>query len=116
MKDRIEQILQEQGQTVTYRRVTGITRNETTLQNTQTTTDYTVKAHFRNFTDRELSGLVQENDRQVRIAKNSLSFTPASDDKIIVSGETYNIVNVDARTADGELAMYIMKVRGVSGP
>src|SRR4030065_1792428 len=99
---RIKTILDAQGETVTYRRVTAQSRSATTLKKTNTLTDTTsVNAHIRLYEAKELSGLVQAGDRQMRIAASEITFTPNNNDKVTVGGVDFNVVSVDSRTAGG---------------
>jgi len=108
---RINGIMARQGETATYKRVTGVSRNDTTMRRTNTYSSTTVKVHLRRFKDRELSGLVTETDRECRIAANALDFVPAPKDIVVVGGEEYKVFAVDRRTANGENALHILQLR-----
>lgn len=114
VQDRLAAIMAEQGETVTYRRVTSISRNSATQTRTNGYTNYTIKAHIRKFEAKEIVGLLQMGDREVRIATNSVSFIPSRNDHIIVGSEEFNVVSVDRRTANGSNALYILHIRGAN--
>lgn len=110
--EHVATILEAQGETVTYRRLSSVSFNETTLANTPTYTNSTIKAHARRYTAKEISGLVRDGDREVRIAADAVSFVPDENDIVLLGGDTYKVVSVDRRTAFGEDALYILTVRG----
>ena len=110
--ERINAVLQDHGETVTYRRVTGVAFNETTLANAPTYTNTTINAHVRKYNAKEIAGLVRDGDREVRIAADAVGFTPDENDIILIGGDTYKVVSLDRRTAFGEDALYILTVRG----
>jgi hypothetical protein len=64
---------------------------------------YTIKAGGRQYCAREIAGLVQQGDREVRIAAADLSFTPRPNDQV---------VSVNTRTPFSEAAIHIVQVRG----
>jgi hypothetical protein len=113
---RVEQIVRRQGQPITYKRLTGVTRNETTLQNTNTYTTHSLVGYFRLFKDRELTHLIQQGDREVRLPAHSMTFVPKFNDRILLAdGRSYNVVGVDERYFGGSAGMYILHLRGDDG-
>jgi hypothetical protein len=109
---RVQATIEQQGSTVTYKRQTSASFNSTTMANTVTTTSYTISAHFRRFTLKEISGLVREGDREVRISANAITFTPQNNDIIEVDGDIFKVVSVDTRVSYGTAALHILVVRG----
>jgi len=109
---RINAILASQGEPTTYRRVTGVAFSETTLANSPTYTEYAVAAHARKYSAKEISGLIRDGDREMRIASDAISFIPEENDIVLLGGDTYKVVSVDRRTANGEDALYILTIRG----
>lgn len=76
------------------------------------TADHPVKAAVRAYKPEEIVGLVQQGDRQVRIAANDLDLTPARLDKLIISGNEFTIEHVETRAVRGVDALHILQVRG----
>ena len=74
--------------------------------------DHAVKAAVRDFKPQEIIGLVAQGDRQVRIAANDLTVTPARHDKLIISGAEFTILDVETRAVRGVDALHILQVRG----
>lgn len=113
---RVEQIVRRQGQPLTYLRLTGVTRSETTLQNTNTYKSYSLHGYFRLFKDRELTHLIQQGDRELRLPANSLGFIPKFNDRVSLSdGRSYNVVGVDERYIGAQVGLYILQLRGDNG-
>jgi hypothetical protein len=112
IQKRIKSIIEKQGENVTYKHQNQVTRNTSTLKNTITYTDYTIKAHIRLYTPKEIAGLVSEGDREMRIAADSLPVVPKNNSRVVVNSQLYNIISVDRRTAYGEDALYILQIRG----
>lgn len=108
---RVDNILDVQGESVTYKRVV-FNRDNATLSNVRTTTDYSVKAHIRLFEPQEIAGMVSEGDRQMRIAADALPIVPRKNDIVVVNSQQFNVVFVDRRTAYGTDALYILQIRG----
>jgi hypothetical protein len=64
---------------------------------------------------REIGGLVQQGDREVRIAAADLSFTPRLNDQVVIGGKTFQVVSVNTRSPFSEAAIHIVQVRGGNG-
>ena len=109
---RYKDILDSQGVSVTYKRVTSQATNSSTLEKANTTTDETITVHFRKSAYKTVSGLVNEGERQMRISADSISFVPKANDLVVTSNGTMKVVSVDPRTANGLDAVYICVVRG----
>jgi hypothetical protein len=78
--------------------------------------DITVHAKARAYEPNELVGGINQQDREIRILAEDVTFDPAlrPGDKAIVNGRTMNIDSVDAstgRAGDG-LVFYIVRARG----
>jgi hypothetical protein len=103
------------GETITYKRVTHGSYRAATLQSTPSVQSYTIKASVREYRAREIAGLVQQGDREVRIAAADLSFTPRSNDQVGIGGKTFQVASVNTRSPFGEAAIHIVQVRGGNG-
>ncbi len=111
--DRVQAIIEDQGETVTYQRITAGSRNAGTLTKTNTVTEYAIKAHFRLFKANDVAGLIQDGDSQCRIAANSITFIPTTSDKIVTAYKTFVIYQVDTRKVGDTLIEYIIHARAL---
>jgi len=110
---RVSSIINKIGETVVVRRVVSSSAiNTTTMQKTNTTADTTVKASVRMYKPNELSGLIQQGDREVSIASSDLANEPIPNDKIIINSKQFNVVSVNTRRPSDVAAIYICQVRG----
>lgn len=109
---RVSSLIAYFGSPVSLRKITVGALNTTTLQATTTYVDYPVNAAIRFYKPHEISGLVQDGDRQVKIASDDIAITPRANDKIVDGSKTYNIISVNTRAVKGSTATYIMQVRG----
>jgi hypothetical protein len=115
MAARVQALIGAVGETITYKRVTHGSYSTSTLQSTPSTQNHTIKAGVRQYRAREISGLVQQGDREVRIAAADLSFTPRVNDQVAIGGKTYQVVSVNTRSPFSETAIHIVQVRGGNG-
>jgi hypothetical protein len=115
MAARVQALIGVAGETITYKRVTHGSYSTSTLQSTPSVQSYTIKAGVREYRAREIAGLVQQGDREVRTAAADLSFTPRSSDQVVIGGKTFQVVSVNTRSPFNEAAIYILQVRGGNG-
>ena len=80
-----------------------------------TLASHAIKAGVRHYRAREIAGLVQQGDREVRIAAADLSFTPRLNDQVVIGGKTYQVISVNTRSPFSEAAIHILQVRGGNG-
>jgi hypothetical protein len=106
MAARVQALIAVAGEAITYKRVTHGSYSTATLQSAPTVQSSTIKAGVRQYRAREISGLVQQGDREVRIAAADLSFTPRPNDQV---------VSVNMRSSFDEAAVHIVQVRGGNG-
>ena len=85
------------------------------MQSTPSVQSSTIKAGAREYRAREIKGLVQQGDREVRIAAADLNFTPRPNDQVVIGGKTYQVVSVNTCSPINEVAIHILQVRGGSG-
>jgi hypothetical protein len=77
--------------------------------------DITVHAKARAYEPDELVGGINQQDREVRIPAEDVTFSPPlrPGDKAIIDGRVMNIDSVDASTGRGnDLVFYIVRARG----
>jgi hypothetical protein len=115
MAARVQALSGVAGETISYKRVTHGSFSTATLQSTPSVQSYTIKAGVRQYRAREITGLVQQGDREVRIAAADLSFTPRSNDQVGIGGKTFQVASVNTRSPFGEAAIHIVQVRGGNG-
>jgi hypothetical protein len=79
-------------------------------------TDVTVRAKTRAYQQDELVGGVSQQDREVRVLAEDVTFSPAlkPGDKVLMHGRLFNIDAVDGSTgrAGNDLVYYILRARG----
>lgn len=111
--DRVSALVAYAGQTVTVRaRTSTPTMDLTTLKASASYADTVVTGSVRLYKPQQISGLIQEGDKEVRIAAQSLSKAPTPYDKIIINGAQFNIVSVNTRSPQNVPAIHIIQVRG----
>ena len=99
------------GTSVTYRKVTAGTYNETSGELSQSFSDTPLKGFFENINLREVNDLIQADDRKLTIPANSLTFTPSTTDQIVYSGVTYQIIRAGVNEQGGENLSYELYLR-----
>lgn len=114
IRARVKAIIESNGQTLTYRRTTSASRTSNLMSRSNTVSDTVIFGHLRQYKPSEMSGLVQQGDRELRIAAGSLSFTPRANDTIINGSIQYKIISVDTRVKADTPLEHIMQVRGVN--
>jgi hypothetical protein len=115
MAARVQALIGVAGETITYKRVTHGSYSTATLQSTPSVQSYTIKAGVRQYRAREIAGLVQQGDREVRIAAADLSFTPRPNDQVVIGGKTFQVLSVNTCSPFNEAAIHILQVRGGNG-
>ena len=115
MAARVQSLIGVAGETIFYKRVTHGSYSTATLQSTPSMQSYTIKAGMREYRAREIAGLVQQGDREVRIAAADLSFSPRPNEQIVIGGKTFQVVSVNTRSPFNEAAIHMLQVRGGNG-
>ena len=105
-------VLKAVGSDVTIRKVTTGTYNAATGKVGESTADTTVKGFVENINKREVNQLVQADDRLLTIAASSLSYSPGTSDKVIISGSTYQIIQVKLVEQDNTPISFELVLRG----
>jgi hypothetical protein len=79
-------------------------------------TDISVRAKARGYAPEELVGGINQQDREIRVLAEDVTFDPAlkPGDKVVLHGRVMNIDAVDASTgrAGSDLVFYIVRARG----
>lgn len=109
----VANLIHKSGQQITYRR-RSVIRDSLKPYITSGTvdSDAVIRAAVRNFRSTELSGLIDQGDREVRIAPSDLGFIPDAQDIILIDGLSYSIINIDERKFNDTPLLYIIQVRG----
>lgn len=115
MAARVQALLNVAGETITYKQVTHESYNSTTLQSAPSVQSHTIKAGVRQYCAREIVGLIQQGDREGRIAAADLSFRPKPNDQIVIGGQTFQVVSVNTRRPFDAAAIHVVQVRGGKG-
>jgi hypothetical protein len=76
---------------------------------------YTIKAGVRQYRARESAGLVQQGDREVRIAAADLTFTPRPNDQVVIGGKNFQVVSVNTRSPFNEATIHMLQIRDGNG-
>src|SRR5918996_555484 len=112
MAARVQALIDVAGETITYKRGTHDAYSTATLQSTPSVQSHTIKAGVWEYRAREIGGLVQQGDREVRIAAADLSFSPKPNDQVVIGGKTFQVMSVNTRSPFSEAAIHIIQVRG----
>lgn len=107
----VHRIVNEIGESVTYRRISGSVYNNETGENTPTTTDTTIKAHCKEYRPQEINGDIQAGDRRVIIGSDDLSFVPQKGDQVRIDSIWFEVKAVNRLTVHDTEAMYRLRVR-----
>lgn len=106
-------IIERAGVLVTYRKLNATsTYSTTTGKMTASETDYSVRVGVRSYSPREITGLVNAGDREVRLRGIDLPFTPAEGDKIQIGTQWVMVRSINTLYAGDDQAMHIMQVSG----
>lgn len=114
----LKELIREHGINVTLRKRTAGSYNNDTGTVTQSTTDYTVRGYFYNYTLSAINGVsILSDDRGVVLdytLSDGTTPTPAPDatDQIIGFGSTLDIVNVSEIKSGNATMCYQLQVRG----
>ncbi len=112
ISQRVQDLINIAGQTITF---VGITKvyNKVTQENVLTRVDTVTIGFVRKYTPKELTGgLVQQVDREFKIAVDSLTVVPKKNDEIKIGTDIYHIIAVETRNAKNKDAMYVIQGRG----
>ena len=105
--EQVEQMTQEHGRQITYRRVVeGIYNAATRKTVSTTTTDFSIMAAVRNMRENERQGIYAIGDRVVKFAGTALPITPRRNDKLVIGGKTYRVHSVDDIVVGIETVQY----------
>lgn len=104
-------VLKAVGGDVTIRRVTTGAYNTTTGVIGETTSDTTIKGFVEDVNAREVSDLIQADDRRLTIAASSLTYTPTTADRVVIESVTYQIISIKTEEQDNTAISYALILR-----
>tara|TARA_Y100000004_G_scaffold59041_1_gene65669 strand:+ start:13378 stop:13734 length:357 start_codon:yes stop_codon:yes gene_type:complete len=99
------------GGTVTIKRTTNSSYNDTTGEVIKDETSINVKGNLENVSSVEVNDLVSQEDKKLSISAEGLTFTPTTKDKVIISSIEYKIVRVDTNEQDNTAIYYDLFLR-----
>ena len=96
---------------VSFRSVASSSYNTTTGAITETNTDTSIRGVLEDINLREVNELIEATDKKIQIAAASLSSTPTTKDKVLISAIEYKIVRVDTNEQDNTAIYYDLFLR-----
>lgn len=100
------------GTSVTMRKTTASAYSTATHKVTSTPVDTTIKGRLSDYEAHEIVGRVQVGDRKLTIAAADLTYTPRTEDEVVIGNRIYSIEDVASPQATDEAALHIMQIRG----
>lgn len=113
LADKVQRIINKQGQDIVYRRNTSPSRVPGTDNIPSSFTETNIKGSVRQYKASEMAANLQLASREIRVAAKDLGFLPNQKDQIVTEGITYQVVSVNQRSPRGIPAVVIISVRGV---
>lgn len=106
-------IIERAGRDITYRQILSTsTYDPATGKLTPSFQSHSVRAGVREYTPREITGLVNFGDREVRLRAIDLPFTPAEGDTVVVGSQQFRVASINTLAAGNEEALHILRVSG----
>lgn len=99
------------GGTATIRRVVAGAYNTTTGTASETVTDTIVRGVLQDVNLREVNELVQAGDKRLLIAAADLASAPTTADRVIISGRTLQVIQVQTIEQDNTAITYELILR-----
>ena len=100
------------GGTVTIKRVTESSYDSEEGLVINNTTNTSIKGSLENVSNSEVNDLISQSDKKLTVSAGSITFTPTTKDKIIISSIEYNIIRVDTNEQDNIPIYYDLFLRG----
>ena len=99
------------GGVATIRTVTAGAYNPTTGTVSETTSDTVVRGVLEDVNLREVNDLIQATDKRLLIAAADVSAAPTTADEVLISGTTYQVINVTTIEQDNTPITYELILR-----
>ena len=77
----------------------------------ETITEVSIKGFLEDVTKFEANGLIMQNDKKLTISRGDITFEPTPADTVLVSGISYNVIQVDKDMVEGEDVIYQLYLR-----
>jgi hypothetical protein len=104
-----KRIIGAKGADVIWEKITGGTYSAATGKiSGNSTQQYTIKGHYRNYRPKEISGILEQGDKELR-SSTDVAFEPLEGDIVTIEGTDYRVMGVDNRLNK----LYVVHVRGV---
>ena len=104
-------VISSVGSDITFRRVTTGSYNTSTGAVTETTSDTSTKGFIEDISDKQVNDLIQANDRLCTVAASSLTNTPTTEDRVVISGVSYQIIEIKTTEQDNTAISYELVLR-----
>lgn len=105
----VKRIIESKGAAVMWEKITGGTYDPATGKYSgNSTTLYNITGHYRNYRPKEISGLLEQGDKELRIS-TGVAFTPLEGDRVKIDGTYYNVMGVDNRMDK----LFVVHLRGI---
>lgn len=108
----VARVIDTAGEYVTFRAQLTGEYDPATGTLTKTERLFPVKAHVRSYNQKEISGLINYGDRELRVAATALGFMPQEGDFVQVGNAWLRVASIDRRAAGSSEVLYIMRVTG----
>jgi hypothetical protein len=108
----VQRLIETAGYTITYRAIPAGTYSAATGKLTATPVEHEIKAHVRYAKNKDITGLVNYNDRELRLRAIDLPFTPKEGDEVVIQGKKYRVASINTMNAGENPAIHIMQVSG----
>ena len=99
------------GGDITYRRVTTGIYNPTSGSMSEVKADSSIKGVVGQVTRSEVNDLISSQDKRLTIAAKDIDFTPTTFDRIVISGTSYKIIQINTNEQDNTAISYEIFLR-----
>jgi hypothetical protein len=112
LRDLATRLSDDFGKAFTIKELTGSTYDPGTGTNVPSYTDHAVTGVVRSYREDLIDGSsVQVGDLSVQVPAAQLTFTPDTDDDVILDGNTWSVVNVRRTYGGDQVAYFRLQVR-----
>ena len=111
LKKASSKALKKLGGNVTLRQISTGSYNTSTGAIAETTTDSTVKGFLENIKTTETNDLIRAKDKKLTISAQGISTEVTSQDRIIIAGIEYQIIQVDKNEQNNVIITYELYLR-----
>jgi hypothetical protein len=94
------------GGDVTVQTVSGGAYDTTTGQISDSTSSNEIKGVLQGVSDREVNELIQSGDKRLIIAAADAAAVPTTQDRVLISGVSHEVIKIDTIEQDNEPLIY----------